>query len=414
MKLKMNLSILCLIFALFIVSCEDKDETSIIDEQEQNPDQNPNQAQKPDSTASLNTYKTLVFKGFIQKGPAVKGDSVEIQVVDSNMNAVGAPVKTVIKGDNGEYEVEVDSISATDNVIVSYSGDAYDEKSGEVKDSADIQAVVAVDTSKDNTVNVNTITDAVAEEVMEDVKNGEYKGNLNETTEKVIGTMLEALQITDSSIINYYKDPSQINLNEDALLYTLSLVFGDDLNKKFLEPYATINQSNAAIWLSTMIGEGGRQLFESIRKYEEYTEEKNIEQPDLDLTTPSFAAVIKSVLMRDAADNLGSLSIRFEDLGLNSYDSLSTIKTKLIDLGLDSNDIDSSYFKFHLLSSTNMQILSSYFGKDVELTEGLRIQFVVDNPQTRSSPGNSIDNINALLKAGAIYAGVHALGEEIE
>lgn len=365
----------------------------------------------------------VVFAGKIQKGPAKKGDTVTLVALTDDLTPTGDSVQTVVTDNNGSYaftQAQIDSLNNPKQVKVKFSGSAYSEKTGKVEDHQKVEAVVAVSDStataaKADSVNVNTVTTAVAGEVQENSKKGGFTGDIKGSTKEVVKTVLEALQITNDSIINHYADPTKIDLNKDALLYTLSLVFGDDLKTKFLDPYKTIDKSVAPVWLSTMIGEGARQMFESLKQYAAYAEKtEGMEKPSVDVKTKSFAAVVKAVLMRDAADNLGSLTICDAALGIKADATHKAITDSLKAKGFKAEHLDGTKVKYFRQSSADLATLANYFEKPCEGNSAVRLHFVVKDRTKREAEANTIENIEALLKAGAIYAGTHALGTEVK
>lgn len=374
-----------------------------------------------DSSISSTKNKAAgAFKlaGKIQKGPAVAGDTVVLQGLDKNMKPVGSSVVTTVNKNDGSYEFTEDQVAAVKenkqavNAEISFKGKAYSEKTGKVEEDQNVKAVVALDSTAAtaDTVNVNTVTDATADEVAEQVAAGKTDIKISETTKKVVKTVLDALQVTDSSIVNSYQDPTKIDLNKDALLYTLSLVFGSDLKKDFLDPYQTVNPADGPKWLATMVGEGARQLFESLQNYKAYAEDKGLEAPAVDVTTKSFAAIIKAVITRDALEGLGSLSICPAKLGLSEVVSYDTISVAMKNAGVPAEVVDAKSFSFYVVGSADKHHIKNYFAEDCG-GDVLRIKFKVENQKAKA---NTIEVIQPLLKAGAVYAGTHRLGNMVE
>ncbi len=100
--------------------------------------------------------ETHIVKGKIEKGPMVRGSSVEMRTLDKDLVATGSSYSTTIENDQGDFYYDALKLNSP---YAKFTADGYffNEVSGELS-TAPIKLNAIADLSDNSTINVNVLT----------------------------------------------------------------------------------------------------------------------------------------------------------------------------------------------------------------------------------------------------------------
>jgi len=127
---------------------------------------------KDDASAPVNmTVRKEKRSGVSQKGPFVEGSTVTLYELNAYLQKTGRTFPGTTD-DNGYFEIEVNDLLASSNIILEVNGKYKNEVEGGEESTEPITLKAIADVRNKNTVNINALTDIEYEEVLAGLAQG--------------------------------------------------------------------------------------------------------------------------------------------------------------------------------------------------------------------------------------------------